>query len=56
MDGLRVLMYSFALLGFNPYNKIIYFPLRKNVIPRYYDLPRAFPGESPTEVVDCDLV
>lgn len=56
MDGLRALMYSFALLGFNPYNKIVYFPLRKNVIPRYYDLRGAFPGESPTEVVDCDLV
>ena len=54
MDGLRALMYSFALLGFNPYNKIVYFPLRKNVIPRYYDLPKAFPGESPTEVVGCE--
>ena len=33
MDGLRALMYSFALLGFNPYNKIVYFPRFSCVCP-----------------------
>lgn len=28
--GIKVLMYSAALLGFNPMNKIIYFPIRNN--------------------------
>ena len=55
-EALRTLMYSAAVLGFNPQNKIIYFPIRKNKKLPTFDYRYAFPGEKQNEVEDCDMI
>lgn len=55
-DGLKALLYSSVVLGFNPTDKIIYFPIRKNCKPEYYKIPNAFPEMEDTYINDCDLI
>lgn len=54
--GLEALLYSSAVLGFNPADKVIYFPIRGNIVPEIYKKRNAFPGEGSTTVDDCDLI
>lgn len=49
-------MYSAAVMGFNPTNKLIYFPLRKNERPECFKIEDAPLGEPNTVIDDCDLV
>lgn len=42
--GLEALLYSAAVLGFHPADKVIYFPIRGNEIPEIYKRRDAFPG------------
>lgn len=46
--GLESMMYSAAVLGLYPENKLVYFPIRKNEKYRCFKMERAFPGERDT--------
>lgn len=54
--GLEALLYSATVLGFNPVNKLVYFPLRENDRPRCYKIKNEFPGERDTIIEDYDLI
>ena len=54
--GLEALLYSAAVLGFNPTDKVVYFPIRGNKVPEIYRERNAFPGEKSTVTDECDLI
>lgn len=58
-DGLEALLYSMVILGFNPVDKIIYFPIRKNAKTEYDKNIGGngnMHGNKDTYINECDLV
>lgn len=50
------MLYSAAVLGFKPTDKVVYFPIRGNKVPEIYRERNAFPGEKSTVIDECDLI